>query len=181
MNIIDEFIKHYEKEYDFYDTSSKLVAQQLENALHTSGIRAIVTYRAKNPQRLKTKLIQRDKEHHYSAFEDIYNDICDFSGVRVALYFPSDRENVEEIIKDIFNLIQEPKIFPAQQKAPNFNKRFSGYWARHYRISLKDTWYYVKKKYKLKVNFLLIFQLVLTNSLFFLVPLIYFHIFFHSH
>ncbi len=139
MNIIDEFIKHYEKEYDFYDTSSKLVAQQLENALHTSGIRAIVTYRAKNPQRLKTKLIQRDKEHHYSAFEDIYNDICDFSGVRVALYFPSDRENVEEIIKDIFNLIQEPKIFPAQQKAPNFNKRFSGYWARHYRISLKDT------------------------------------------
>lgn len=92
MNIIDEFIKHYEKEYDFYGTSSKLVAQQLENALHTSGIRAIVTYRAKNPQRLKTKLIQRDKEHHYSALEDIYNDICDFSGVRVALYFPSDRE-----------------------------------------------------------------------------------------
>lgn len=47
MNIIDEFIEHYKKEYDFYDTASKLVAQQLENALHTSGIRAIVTYRAK--------------------------------------------------------------------------------------------------------------------------------------
>ena len=44
MNIIDEFIEHYKKEYDFYDTASKLVAQQLENALHTSGIRAIVTY-----------------------------------------------------------------------------------------------------------------------------------------
>ena len=34
MNIIDEFIEHYKKEYDFYDTASKLVAQQLENALH---------------------------------------------------------------------------------------------------------------------------------------------------
>ena len=139
MNIIDEFIEHYKKEYDFYDTASKLVAQQLENALHTSGIRAIVTYRAKNPQRLYTKLIQRDIEHHYSCIEDIYNDICDFSGVRVALYFPSDRDNVEEIIKDTFNLLQEPKIFPTSQKITNFNKRFSGYWARHYRISLKDT------------------------------------------
>lgn len=48
-------------------------------------------------------------------------------------------------------------------------------------VITKTLWYYVKKKYKLKVNFLLIFQLVLTNSLFFLVPLIYFHIFFHSH
>ncbi len=139
MNIIDEFIEHYKKEYDFYDTASKLVAQQLENALHASGIRAIVTYRAKNPLRLQTKLIQRNTEHPYSCLEDIYNDICDFSGVRVALYFPSDRDNVEEIIKDNFNLLQEPKIFPTQQKIPNFNKRFSGYWARHYRISLKDT------------------------------------------
>ena len=138
MTVIDEFITHYKKEYDFYETVSKLVAQQLENALHSSGIRAIVTYRAKHPQRLHTKLIQRNTEHHYSSFEDIYNDICDFSGVRVALYFPSDRDNVEEIIKENFILLQDPKIFPDSQKEPSYNKRFSGYWARHYRISIKE-------------------------------------------
>lgn len=136
--VIDEFINHYKKEYDFYETLSKLVAQQLENALHSSGIRAIVTYRAKNPQRLRTKLIQRNTDNYYSSFEDIYNDICDFSGVRVALYFPSDRDNVEEIIKEYFNLLQEPRIFPDAQKKPSYNKRFSGYWARHYRVSIKD-------------------------------------------
>lgn len=136
--VIDEFITHYKKEYDFYETVSKLVAQQLENALHSSGIRAIVTYRAKNPQRLHTKLIQRNTDNHYSSFEDIYNDICDFSGVRVALYFPSDKDNVEAIINENFELLQEPKIFPDIQKRPNPQKRFSGYWARHYRVSIKE-------------------------------------------
>ena len=62
MMIIDEFISHYKKEYDFYEMVSKLVAQQLETALHESGIRSIVTYRAKNPERLSVKLQQRNEQ-----------------------------------------------------------------------------------------------------------------------
>lgn len=141
MTIIDDFVQHYKKEYDFYEMASRLVAQQLETALQESGIRAIVTYRAKSPERLSLKLQQRNekKESQYTCMEDIYSDICDLSGVRVALYFPSDRDKVEKIIMDLFQLISEPKIFPSETKIPNYSKRFSGYWARHYRIRLKET------------------------------------------
>lgn len=141
MTIIEEFVQHYKKEYDFYEITSRLVAQQLETSLQESGIRAIVTYRAKNPERLFHKLCQRDEERttKYSCLEDIYSDICDLSGVRVALYFPSDRDKVENIIKEIFHLISEPKVFPSETRTPNYTKRFSGYWARHYRIQLRET------------------------------------------
>ena len=100
MEIIEEFVQHYIKEYDFYEMASKLVAQQLETSLHEAGIRAIVTYRAKNPDRLRTKLYQRNekRDEKYSSLEDIYKDICDLSGVRVALYFPKDRDKVKDII-----------------------------------------------------------------------------------
>ena len=140
MKIIDGFIEQYRKEYDFYETASKLVAQQLEVALQKSGIRAIVTYRAKNPERLQVKLQQRNAEREvkYSCYEDIYSDICDLSGVRVALYFPKDRDKVESIIKELFQLISDPKVFPNESKAPTYQKRFSGYWAKHYRVRLKD-------------------------------------------
>ena len=140
MEIIEEFVQHYKKEYDFYVMVSKLVAQQMESSLHEAGIRAIVTYRAKNPERLLAKLCQRNEERDskYSCLEDIYSDICDLSGVRVALYFPKDRDKVGDIIKENFVLLEEPKIFPKEKGTPNYNKRFSGYWARHYRVQLKD-------------------------------------------
>lgn len=141
MTIIEDFIEHYKKEYDFYEMASKLVAQQLETRLQESGIRAIVTYRAKSPERLSQKLYQRNEKRDikYSCMQDIYSDIYDLSGVRVALYFPSDRYKVESIIKEIFHLISEPKLFPSRKEIPNYSKRFSGYWARHYRIRLKET------------------------------------------
>lgn len=68
--------------------------QQATLSLHEAGIRAIVTYRAKNPERLLAKLYQRNEERDskYSSLDDIYSDICDLSGVRVALYFPKDRD-----------------------------------------------------------------------------------------
>lgn len=119
METIEEFVQHYKKEYDFYEMVSKLVAQQMESSLHEAGIRAIVTYRAKkNPERLLAKLYQRNEERDskYSSLDDIYSDICDLSGVRVALYFPKDRDKVGDIIKENFTLLEEPKIFPKKKK-----------------------------------------------------------------
>lgn len=111
MGIIEEFVQHYKKEYDFYEMVSKLVAQQMESSLHEAGIRAIVTYRAKNPERLLAKLYQRNEERDskYSSLDDIYSDICDLSGVRVALYFPKDRDKAGDIIRENFTLLEEPK------------------------------------------------------------------------
>ncbi len=136
MNIIDKFMNRYIKEYDYYSELAKLSAEILETALESNGIRAIVTHRAKKPERLKQKLMSRNTQETYKRVDQIYQDIVDFSGVRIALYFPGDVSEVEKLISSNFNLIKI-KEFPDKDKL-NKDKRFSGYWAKHYRCSLLD-------------------------------------------
>jgi ppGpp synthetase/RelA/SpoT-type nucleotidyltranferase len=134
MDLIDQFIARYRKEYDFYDQAARLAAQLLERNLQSTGIRAIVTARAKSPIRLEQKVRQRDLEKHYQAIEDIFRDIIDLAGVRVALYFPGERDQVGKIVTQLFTLAGDPKQFPQDSKRATYVKRFSGYWANHYRV-----------------------------------------------
>ncbi len=135
MKVLDEFLKQYNKEFDFYQKLSQVVADKIEDRLIKRGIKAEVTYRAKRPDRLKAKLIKRNAEKEYETKEDIYSDIVDLAGVRVSLYFPSERETVDEIINELF-LVECTKNFPTESSVPKSSKRFSGYWATHYRIKL---------------------------------------------
>ncbi|MDD3252079.1 MAG: RelA/SpoT domain-containing protein [Lachnospiraceae bacterium] len=131
---IRQFLESYKKNFTFYENAARLAAGQLELALQSAGIRAIVISRAKNPGRLKNKLIHRNaqREVPYQTTEEIYEDIADLSGVRVSLYFPGDREKTDGLINDLFELL-EKKQFPEQAKHPSYQKRFSGYWGNHYR------------------------------------------------
>lgn len=64
----------------------------------------------------------------------------DLAGVRVALYFPADKERVEKFLKDSFIIVEE-KYFPAPNDATKGNEKknkFDGYYAQHYRIKLKE-------------------------------------------
>ncbi len=138
--IIDELIKQYTREYDFYQEVARLCAQQCESALERAGIRNIVTFRAKRPDRLTQKLIARNKRKKYKNVEDVYHDIVDLAGVRIALYFPGDRAEVRKFIGSNFVAIETPKEFPEKTKTPSasYQKIFSGYSATHYRVHLKD-------------------------------------------
>ncbi|WDF91902.1 GTP pyrophosphokinase [Aeromonas hydrophila] len=136
MSIIEEFLEQYNRQYDFYTELAKIGSNQLEHELAKRGIKAIVSYRAKKPDRLKAKLEQRNTENPYKNIVSVFDDIVDLAGVRVALYFPSDRELVDQIIKEIFN-VKKTKKFPGESHIPKFNKRFSGYWASHYRVNVK--------------------------------------------
>ncbi|WP_323904714.1 GTP pyrophosphokinase [Aeromonas caviae] len=136
MSIIEEFLEQYNRQYDFYTELARIGSNQLEHELAKRGIKAIVSYRAKKPDRLKTKLEQRNTESPYKNIVSVFDDIVDLAGVRVALYFPSDRELVDQIIKEIFN-VKKTKKFPGESHIPKFNKRFSGYWASHYRVNVK--------------------------------------------
>lgn len=138
MDLIDRFIERYRREFDFFDQAARLAHGQLDSALASSGIQAMVTYRAKRPDRLEHKLRQRDKSKNYENTQDIYDDIVDFAGVRVALYFPGAREEVDKVIQANFDIDGEPKKFPQESSAPTYEKRFSGYWATHYRVRLRD-------------------------------------------
>lgn len=136
MKVIDDFIKQYNKEFDYYQKLSQIISNKIEDQLFKRGIKAIVTFRAKRPDRLKDKLIKRNEEKKYKNVTEIFQDIVDLSGIRVSLYFPSDREIIDEIINEIFH-VDKKKTFPDETHTPKYTKRFSGYWATHYRVKLK--------------------------------------------
>lgn len=143
MNVIDEFLQQYVKEVDFYEKAARICAEICENELEREGIRAIVTFRAKRIDRLKDKLLKRNERKNYSSIEDIYKDIVDLAGVRIAIYFPDDKIKIDKFIKAKFK-IKEIKEFPqsknCEEKVSNdgkYKKVFSGYHAIHYRINLK--------------------------------------------
>lgn len=138
MTIVDEFIGRYQKEYDFYDQAARLVAQTLDSHLQAAGIRSIVTSRAKSVGRLEPKVRDRLARKNYQRVDDIYDDIIDLAGVRVALYFPAQRHQVEQMIGDLFILSEPKKEFPDGSKA-TYAKRFAGYSAAHYRARLRES------------------------------------------
>ncbi|THD39781.1 hypothetical protein ERD95_26095, partial [Enterobacteriaceae bacterium ML5] len=131
----------YNKEFDFYLNLSKNVEDEIRVKLHSFGVRAIVSSRAKSPKRLRDKIIDRNKARSYSSVESIYSDIVDLAGVRVAIYFPGDMSKVEEIISTEFNIEGAPKHFPEPKKRlrknNSYEKVFSGYAAKHFRVKMK--------------------------------------------
>ncbi|MDB5006060.1 MAG: uncharacterized protein JWP45_453 [Mucilaginibacter sp.] len=136
MSVIDAFVQQYNKEYDYYQKLAQIVSGKIEDQLFKRGIKAIVSFRAKKPDRLREKLVKRNESKKYEFVADIFSDIVDLAGVRVSLYFPSEREVLDETIADLF-VIEQKKEFPDASYKPKLAKRFSGYWATHYRVKLK--------------------------------------------
>ena len=131
MAVIDEFLEHYNREFDHYAQAAYLVQQKLEAALAKQGIRAIVKSRAKGLKRLSEKLQKRNAKKPYRDLKAIYLDIIDLAGVRIALYFPTDNDKVDALVRELFTLTRKPKSFP-EKKTPKKGKRFLGYFATHY-------------------------------------------------
>lgn len=141
MNVIETFLQRYGKEYDYFYELAKTVANTCETLLLRNGIYAVVTYRAKKPDSLRGKLIRRNEMKNYESIEQIYQDIVDLAGVRIATYFPGDRAEIANLIEAEFST-EKPKFFPNQENTTPFTyhykKRFAGYDAIHYRIRIKD-------------------------------------------
>lgn len=135
--VVEEFVGRYRREQDFYEQAARLVAQSIELRLQAEGLRAIVTYRAKNAGRLLTKVQDRDKTKNYPTVDSIYDDLVDLAGVRVALYFPGQSDQVGRLVEDLFVLTKR-KSFPSHT-AHKYTKRFSGYSATHYHVRLRDS------------------------------------------
>lgn len=136
MGVIDDFIARYRREYDYYSEVARLAARNLEDDLQAAGVRAIVTSRPKSVDRLAEKCFKRNATHNYACVDDVYNDIVDLAGVRVALYFPSERYLVDQLIARNFDVVQY-KEFPDPSVATKKSKKFSGYSATHYRVRLR--------------------------------------------
>ena len=135
--VVSDFINAYTREYDYYKSASAICSRTCEQLLATQGIRAIVSHRAKRPNKLLAKLQQRNKDKNYKTHDDICADISDLAGVRIALYFPADRDKVESILSENFDVIKV-KNFPEVGMPLKKSKRFDGYHADHYRVTLPE-------------------------------------------
>jgi len=136
LDLVDSFLARYVKEYDYYDQVAHKAAQMLRSNLEAAGIRSIVTSRAKSVPRLAEKCRQRHDKRPYESIDDIYSDIVDLAGVRVALYFPGEREQVGGFIIRLFLEYDASRVFP-YASPPSKEKTFSGYSATHYRVRLR--------------------------------------------
>ncbi|MFD5180535.1 hypothetical protein ACFWM1_32315 [Nocardia sp. NPDC058379] len=159
MDVIEEFVSRYVREYDFYEMSSRIAAGMLKADLDATGIRAIVTHRPKAVDRLERKCRQRHIESPYGSVDEIVEDIVDLAGVRVALYFPGERDEVDRAINRLFTPLEPRKDIPGSEDgekstddaghskavasersndASTYRKRFPGYTASHYRVRMND-------------------------------------------
>ena len=138
-NLIDAFVARYRREFDYFEQVARLVSQMLDGRLQSAGIRSMVTFRPKSPARVEAKVRQRSIAHLYTSVEDIYDDMVDLAGVRVALYFPAERVQVDRAIRDLFD-VHFSKDFPDENRPElPYAKRFSGYSATHYRLRLRPS------------------------------------------
>lgn len=113
--IINQFLDSYERESDFFYRLAEIVSGQCREWVKSNGIRAIISFREKDIESLTQKIIHRNSTNEYSSVKQIYDDIKDLAGVRIALYFPQDIDRVEEFITENFNIIGEPRIFNSKQ------------------------------------------------------------------
>ncbi len=142
MPVIEEFMNQYAKKIDFYREAGRICAHLCETNMEQMGIRTIVTSRAKRADRLRDKLEKRCITKNYTSFEEIEEDIADLAGVRIALYFPGDLVKVQKFIETNFQ-VKECRVFPGNEGSEEsinspYQKRFSGYWATHCRVYLKE-------------------------------------------
>ncbi|CAM3866704.1 RelA/SpoT domain-containing protein [Deinococcus frigens] len=135
IEIVNAFVLSYKREYDYYYAAAKYCAERIEADLKGIGVRAIVTYRAKSIDSLTKKLVNRDQRLDYQSREDVYSDIVDLSGIRIAIYFPQDENLVTAYLENDYQIVDK-KSFPSEQSSSESSRRFPGYVAEHYRIKL---------------------------------------------
>lgn len=139
MDVIDSFVDGYGSDRDEYEKIRDALKKTIDKMLNDAGIMAITSSRTKDPDRLREKLEKRNEEKKYKVEQDIINDIPDLVGARIALYFPDDASKIPALLPTYFD-IKKIKIFPDEQrKYKEYERRFSGYAATHYRVQLKSS------------------------------------------
>ena len=136
--IIEEATERYTREIDRYIKLTRTVEEICtRNLVQSGGLQANITARTKSPFSFGKKLhrlLKRREKSEWNSVDDIFNNLSDFSGVRIALYSESDTKFVIERLKELFEL--PPKKVDPKDKFPL--GKGSYYKAVHCQVGLKD-------------------------------------------
>ena len=151
--LIADFMDKFQEDRPHYEELCHRAAQMVDGLIKQKGIMAIVTSRVKDPDRLREKLNRRDRDEgrNYQSFDDIFRDVPDLMGIRVALYFPGDAQKIAGLLSPQFEIVRS-KEYPARideydayhdqgfavykrRIYPGYDeRRFDGYSAIHHHI-----------------------------------------------
>lgn len=140
-SIIDSFLEIYRQDTRDWNTLKDSAVKLCSESVKDIDVMANVTGRVKADDSLKAKLVTRNAEKACHSHESIMDDQLDFVGLRIALYFPDQREDVISMLKDKF-LYESTRPFDRSWK-PNdpgiYEHMFGQYVADH-------LWVYLHRK-----------------------------------
>ncbi|MCR9385011.1 GTP pyrophosphokinase [Vibrio alginolyticus] len=128
-----EIIRSYYESIERYKLLCEEVHYILNKSVSTNGIEvASISSRSKSLDSFCEKI-------HRKNYKDPFESITDFAGVRVVFLYEKDRESIENLIENSFDIVE--KVDKVQDSEVD---RF-GYGALHYIVKLKSS--YVGERY----------------------------------
>ena len=103
--VINEAVERYDRERDRYLKLASRVADLCRTAVvENNAIRAQVTSRTKTVRSLEGKLrrFNRRSDKSFASADEVFAQIGDFAGVRIATYRPEDEARVAKVVDEVF-------------------------------------------------------------------------------
>ncbi len=137
--LIEDASDRYIRERDRYAKLTRVVEDLcIRNFIEDRGLRVNITARTKSAYSFRNKLyrfMENKGKANWEGVDQIFQELSDFSGVRIALYSSTDGDEVIQGIRKIFNVVGEPDVKDKQNVLlPNS----SFYKATHCQVALPD-------------------------------------------
>lgn len=104
--VIGDAVARYERERDRYLKLALRVADLCRTeVVEANAVRAQVTSRTKTVRSFEEKLkrFSRRQDKNFSTVDEVFNEISDFAGVRIATYRPEDQQRVADAVCALFS------------------------------------------------------------------------------
>ncbi len=105
--LIDAAVERYRREFDRYQKLSECIGGACRRLLEERSIRGSVQLRAKDPDRLRTKLEKylASGEHaaKFTDLDSVFRVLKDLAGARITTYVDTDRVRVVALVQERFS------------------------------------------------------------------------------
>lgn len=128
---IDAAVGRYRREIDRHSKLVDLVASACRELIRDNAIPAAVQFRVKDPERLHGKLQKYWKD--YETVDEVFSQLKDLAGVRIATYVESDRERVASEVAKRFEAPSGGEVISVVKDSDS-----SSYRATHCQVRLLD-------------------------------------------
>jgi ppGpp synthetase/RelA/SpoT-type nucleotidyltranferase len=121
--IINQAVDRYWREHDRYSKLSEFVGEVCRKLLDANVIRGSVQWRAKNPDRLKAKLLKYKATNHrateFTDVDSVFKVLKDLAGARITCYVEAERARVVDLVVKAFaGFGHDGKVEPDRKDHP---------------------------------------------------------------